>query len=134
MHHLTEVLCNLGYRPTPQRLITLSALEDGEGQLTAEEIHNRVSARYPYADISTIYRNLKLLRNLGLVTQTGLGGGCVQYRLAEKGHHHHLVCRKCGGRLEWAEPLLGPLKEALLKGYGFQADLSHLAILGLCQA
>lgn len=133
MHHLAEALQKLGYRLTPQRLMTLAALEAGEDHLTAEEVYAHVRTRYPHVNLSTIYRNLELLQWLGLVTETDLGGGQVKYHLAEKGHHHHLVCRRCGTTLELGEEVFLPVREAILREQGFRAELSHFAIFGRCR-
>jgi Fur family ferric uptake transcriptional regulator len=56
----------------------------------------------------------------------------VRYHPADKGHHHHLVCRECGAIIDLEEATLTPLKEALLKEYNFVADLRHLGIWGRC--
>lgn len=125
-------LAEKGYRLTPQRLMILSAIEESDSHISAEEIHARIVARYPNVNISTVYRTLELLKRLGLVTETDLGEGRVRYHPAEKGHHHHLVCQQCGAIIDLDESLLTPLKSALLREYKFSADLKHLAILGCC--
>jgi len=125
-------LAERGYRLTPQRVMILSAIEESDSHISAEEIHARIVARYPNVNISTVYRTLELLKRLGLVTETDLGEGRVRYHPAEKGHHHHLVCQECGAVIDLDESLLTPLKTALLREYRFNADLQHLAILGRC--
>jgi len=117
---------------TPQRMMILSAIENTDDHISAEEIYSQVVAKYPNVNISTVYRTLELLKRLGLVTETDLGEGRVRYHPAEKGHHHHLVCRECGTTIDLDESLLAPLKDALLREHGFIADLRHLAILGRC--
>ena len=125
-------LSQQGYRLTPQRIMILEAIEHSDHHISAEEIHAQIVARYPNVNISTVYRTLELLKRLGLVTETDLGEGRVRYHPAEKGHHHHLVCRECGAVIDLDESLLAPLRSALLKEYNFKADLRHLAILGRC--
>ena len=125
-------LSKQGYRLTPQRMMILSAIENSDNHISAEEIYAQIIAKYPNVNISTVYRTLELLGRLGLVTETNLGEGRVRYHPAEKGHHHHLVCRECGAIIDLDESLLAPLKSALLQEYKFIADLSHLAILGQC--
>ncbi len=125
-------LSKQGYRLTPQRIMILSAIENSNNHISAEEIYAQIVAKYPNVNISTVYRTLELLKRLGLVTETDLGEGRVRYHPAEKGHHHHLVCRECGAIIDLDESLLAPLKSALLQEHKFSADLSHLAILGRC--
>ena len=125
-------LSHKGYRMTPQRMMILEAVEAAENHISAEEIYTNVCKRYPHLNISTVYRTLELLKEQGLVTETDMGDGRVRHHSIKKGHHHHLVCQKCGKIIDLAETTLSPLKDALSKEYGFNADLKHLAIFGCC--
>ena len=121
-----------GYRLTPQRLMIFSAIENSDHHISAEEIYAQIVDKYPNVNISTVYRTLDLLKRLGLVTETDLREGRVRYHPAEKGHHHHLVCRECGAIIDLDESVLASLKNALRQEYNFDADLKHLAIIGRC--
>lgn len=127
-----KVLREKGYRLTPQRMLVSEALHNANNHISAEEIFEQLHARYPYSNISTVYRTLELMKRLNLVTETNFGEGRVRYHVAEKGHHHHLVCRTCGKTIDLNEPMLNPLKGTLLQDYDFEADLRHLAIPGEC--
>ncbi|MFC1985754.1 Fur family transcriptional regulator [Chloroflexota bacterium] len=129
---IASELSKRGYRLTPQRMMILSAIENSANHISAEEIYAQIVSKYPNVNISTVYRTLELLERLGLVTKTDLGEGRVRYHPAQKGHHHHLVCRECGAIIDLDESLLAPLKSALFREYNFDADLRHLAILGHC--
>lgn len=129
---IVSELSEMGYRLTPQRVMILSAIENSENHVSAEEIHAQIVAKYPQVNISTVYRTLELLKQLGLVTVTDLGEGRVRYHPVAKGHHHHLVCQDCGAIIDLDDSLLSPLKHILLREYGFLADLKHLAIFGRC--
>jgi len=127
-----QVLRENGHRLTPQRMLVIEALHNADRHISAEEIYKQLHKRYPYANISTVYRTLELLKELNLVTEADLGEGCVRYHVAEKGHHHHLICRGCGKVIDLEDVALSPLKDTLLQKYGFDADLKHLAISGKC--
>jgi len=128
----TDALRERGYRITPQRMLILDALRDSDKHISAEEIYAQVHDEYPHINISTVYRTLELLTSLGLATKTDLGEGRVRYHHAEKGQHHHLVCENCGTIIDMDESFFLPLKNALLEKYQFKANISHLAIFGLC--
>lgn len=129
----TEVMLRgLGYRLTPQRLMIVEAVRNSDEHIFADEIFQTARRSYPHINISTVYRTLELLKALGLVTVTDLGDGKVCYHWAEKGRHHHLVCQSCGQLVGLEDSVLDSLEKALLKRYDFQANLSHLAIFGLC--
>jgi len=135
MSHPGEIVGKLtekGYRLTPQRLLIISAIENSDGHVSAEEIYAQVVAKYPNVNISTVYRTLELLKELGLVTETDFGEGRVRYHPAQKGHHHHLVCTECGAVIDLDESSLSSLKRMLLREYKFSANLKHLAIFGRC--
>ena len=125
-------LSEQGYRLTPQRMMVLSAIENSENHISAEEIYAQVVTKYPHVNISTVYRTLELLQQLGLVTETDLGGGRVRYHPADKGRHHHLICQECGAIIDLDESVLSSLKDVLLRKYNFLADLRHLGIFGSC--
>ena len=130
---IAESLRQEGYRLTPQRMMILTIISDSMSHISAEEIHQKVRERYPFVNISTIYRTLTLLKKLRLISETDLGEGYVRYELLERGRHHHLVCRRCGDSFALEHEFLKPLQLRLLNKYGFAADLDHFAIFGLCQ-
>jgi len=130
---LLEMLRERGYRLTPQRMMVVEAIEGSDDHISAEEICAKARTKYPYINMSTVYRTLELLTEQGLVTETDLGGGRLLYHPAGKAHHHHLVCRKCGGVRDIDTSVLQHLRNELSVKYGFDADLAHIAIFGTCQ-
>lgn len=121
-----------GYRLTPQRQLVLEAVAE-LGHATPDEIVTAVRRTASGVNISTVYRTLELLENLGLVTHTHLGHGPPTYHAATDDDHVHLVCRKCGLVVEIAPDAIGDVVERLLADKGFVADVGHLAIWGTCQ-
>lgn len=136
MSHHTEMVESLrasGHRLTPQRESVLAVIGESQAHLTAEEILRRVRTRYPYLNKSAVYRSLDLLTEIGLVTQTDLGQGRVEYELHQHPHHHHLVCRNCGAVSQVDHENFRPLGRRLKHKYGFRADLDHFAVFGTCR-
>lgn len=127
-----ETLREAGYRLTPQRVMVLQAIAESDRHLTAEAIHQRVIQLYPYLDIATVYRILQLLKRLHLVTEIDLGDGSAQYEVAEPNKHHHMVCRKCGGAYDLSPSYLEEFRTRLINEFGFEPDLEHFAIGGVC--
>lgn len=128
----TGELLKKGYRLTPQRLMVVDALHSVESHISAEEIFAKLKEKYPYANISTVYRTLELLKELGLAAEIEIGDGIARYHAREHSKHHHLICNKCGKTVELPEADLMPLAESLLVKHRFKADMSHLALFGLC--
>ena len=129
---LLERLRDRGYRLTPQRMMVVEAIEASDDHISAEQIRAKAQLKYPYINMSTVYRTLELLTEQGLVTETDLGGGRLLYHPAGKASHHHLVCRRCGKVKDIDVSFFQPLKEELRAKYGFDADLEHIGIFGIC--
>ena len=132
MGQLVQALKERGHRLTPQRQLILEAIEESDGHVSAESVHSKVAAQFPQVNISTVYRTLELLQDLGLVTHTHFDDGIAQYHLASATPHQHMVCRRCGTEREIDVSVLDPLDRYLREQFDFRADLAHFAIVGLC--
>ena len=122
-----------GYRVTPQRQLVLAAVTKLE-HATPEEIWADVQQTASGVNISTIYRALELLEQLGLVTHTHLGHGAPSYHLAAEHVHVHLVCSECGRITQIPPEEVEPLVSALERNHGFQTDVGHLTVFGRCES
>jgi Fur family transcriptional regulator, ferric uptake regulator len=131
---LRTVLRQRGLRMTPQRQLILEAISSSSGHMSAEGLYQRVAEKFPDVNISTVYRTLEVLEELGILRHTHFHEGVAQYHLASEGEHQHLLCRGCGADIELELEVLRPLGAELLRRYGFEADLAHTAIVGLCEA
>jgi Fur family transcriptional regulator, ferric uptake regulator len=120
-----------GYRVTPQRQLVLAAVTKLE-HATPEEIWADVQQTASGVNISTIYRALELLEQLGLVTHTHLGHGAPRYHLAAEAEHVHLVCSHCGRITQISPETVGTLVAGLAENFGFQTDVGHLTVFGRC--
>jgi Fur family transcriptional regulator, ferric uptake regulator len=120
-----------GYRLTPQRQLVLEAV-DRLGHATPDDILCEVRRTASAVNISTVYRTLELLEELGLVSHAHLGHGAPTYHLADRHHHMHLVCRDCDTVLEADLALAAPFADRLRGEFGFETDLRHFAIFGRC--
>jgi len=136
MHHYVkssnETLRKRGYRLTPQRHMILSVIQEAGGHLSIDQILERVQERNPYVSLSTIYRTLELLRELGLVRENHLPGEQPHYEAAESTEHHHLVCRGCRTVIHLEDTLLGNLHEELQNKYTFHGLTLDLVAAGFC--
>src|SRR5690349_4299326 len=121
-----------GYRVTPQRQLVLEAVTKLE-HASPEEIWADVQQTASGVNISTIYRALELLEQLGLVTHTHLGHGAPRYHLAAESQHVHLVCSDCGQVTELSPEAAGPLVTALDEEHGFATEVGHLTVFGTCR-
>ena len=116
---------------TPQRQLVLDAVHE-LGHATPDEVLTRVRSVADGVNISTVYRTLELLEELGLVRHAHLGAGSPTWHPAERAAHLHLVCHTCGvvteAELGLADAFVGSLRTA----HGFTTDMEHFAIYGTC--
>ena len=126
-----DTLRKTGYRLTPQRVMVLRALAEHPGHIGADEIFREVHRLYPYIDLATVYRTIQLLKRLHLVTELDVGG-FARYELVEADRHHHMVCNQCGNAIDFSARYLESFKQTLISEFGFEPDLEHFAIGGLC--
>jgi Fur family ferric uptake transcriptional regulator len=128
---LTEGLRARGMRSTPQRRHVLEAV-DALGHATAEQICDYVRRTDADVSLATVYRTLELLEELELVTHAHLEHGAPTYHSVRSEEHLHLVCRECN-RVQDADADLGhALARAVEEQTGFQTDVRHMALHGLC--
>ena len=127
-----ETLRLKGHRLTPQRLIVLSTIASGDGHMGVDEVFRAAKKAYPYMDIATVYRTLHLFKDLGVVTEVAIGDR-LHFELTDPdGHHHHMVCRGCNGAFNLSPHYLAEFRSTLNKEFGFEPDLEHFAVTGVC--
>ena len=122
-----------GLRLTQPRKVILDYIHDRGDHLTAEEIINYVHGKFPRVNKLTIYRTLELLEKNDCVFKSESMDQTI-YHHAEEGHHHHLVCRKCGKTVDCEEDIFAPVERLLQKKHGFRVDFKHVVISGLCKS
>jgi Fur family ferric uptake transcriptional regulator len=122
-----------GYRITPQRQLVLESVERlGHG--TPEEILVEVQRTATGVNLSTVYRNLEVLEQVGLVTHAHIGHGAPTYHSVGEHVHIHLVCDRCGSIESVDAAVADPFLDELRTRSGFVTDVSHVALHGTCRA
>jgi Fur family ferric uptake transcriptional regulator len=129
---LLDRLRHVGLRATTQRRVIVEALLAHPAHVTAEGLATEVRVQYPEVHSATVYRTLEVLESLGVLYRLDNGHAPTQWHLSE-GSHQHLVCDSCGQVEEVSNPAFARLAVAIQKDYGFNVDLRHTAIRGLCR-
>jgi Fur family ferric uptake transcriptional regulator len=134
MRDLGELLKARGMRLTPQRVRILDAVRALD-HATPDGLAAAVGRDGgPALSLSTIYRNLDALEEVGMVSHTHLDHRSPTYHLSEHADHLHLVCLTCGLVIESTLATADPFVGNLLTRHGFVADVKHMAIHGWCAA
>jgi Fur family ferric uptake transcriptional regulator len=127
-----ERLRGSGYRLTPQRELILAAVER-LGHATPDEVLAEVRTHSSAVNISTVYRTLEVLEELGLVRHAHLSDRAPTYHSVTEHEHFHLVCRNCRGVTSVDVEVAAPLVAALAESHGFEPVLGHLTVFGRCR-
>ena len=126
------VLREQGNRLTPQREVVLHAVEQ-LGHATADDIQRRLAEEAPTLNLSTIYRSLALLEELGVIQHVDLADRTTVYHSKAIPAHVHLACSQCGQVIDAQPDDFGALALTLIRTYGFDADLERLVVHGTCR-
>ncbi|MCX6396637.1 MAG: Fur family transcriptional regulator [Propionibacteriales bacterium] len=120
-----------GHRLTPQRELVLAAVE-ALGHATPDEIYAEVRTRSEAINLSTVYRTLELLDELGLIRHAHLTDRAPTYHSAAGHEHSHLVCRGCHEVISIGRESMEGALTALAGAHGFVPDYGHLTVFGSC--
>ena len=122
-----------GFRITPQRQLVLEAVETLRHG-TPEEILIEVQRTATGVNLSTVYRTLEVLEDVGLVTHAHIGHGAPTYHAVDDHVHIHLVCDRCGKVMSVSAEVADDFVDRLRTDHEFVTDISHMAIHGWCTA
>lgn len=132
LEEIVSVLRAEGKRLTSQRILILRIIQESEGHLEADEIYRRAREEDPRISLSTVYRTLGVLKDIGLVRELHLDEEHHHYELARGETHYHLICSECGKITEFKSELIESLLKELNRDYGFEVYNAHIDIVGIC--
>ena len=119
-------------RSTAQRRLLLELIRQAGGHLDADELYRRAREQEPSISLSTVYRNLKLFKSLGLVEERHFAEEHHHYEAKAATEHYHLVCLGCGEVIEFQSPLTEQMKQDIGSERGYVITESEVHLLGYC--
>ena len=128
-----ELLRDRGLRMTPQRRAIVAEVMRTSGHISPTAIARTVQGEMPGVNASTVYRTLALLEEVGVLAHSHLESG-AEYHRSEEAAHVHLTCNRCGSDDALSLREADALHALIRAHHGFEADLTHFAIGGLCRA
>ena len=118
-------------RSTEQRELIRQILKHADEHLDADKIYLQARQRSPSISLSTVYRNLQLFKETGLVEEHQFGSRRY-YEPVPQAKHHHLVCLGCGRVFEFKCPSTERLKFRIRKEEGFRVTDAEVRLSGYC--
>lgn len=132
-----------GLRFTQPRKIILDVLDGTTDHLSAEDIFMKVHPTYPNIGLTTVYRNLEVLEEMGIIGKFHFGDGRHRYELVQSpkkpGHHHHLICTGCKQIIDYDDfvdkevEFLEKVELALSLRHDFQITGHMIQFYGICR-
>lgn len=119
-------------RNTRQRQLVLDCVRAHSDHPTAEDVYLEVTARDPKISRGTVYRNLNLLEETGVIT-TVKTPGAMRFDWRCDGHSH-VVCRVCGAVADTPLPYDTSADERAAQETGFAVESHSLVFEGICPA
>jgi Fur family ferric uptake transcriptional regulator len=129
---LAEGLRSRGYKLTQQRVAVLKVVYEAGEHLTPAQVYGRAGEMCSSLGLTTVYRTLELLLELGFVSRVHLDEGCHAYALVRERGGHHLVCQACHRVVDFPCRGLTELIEEATEGTGFRVESHFLELVGLC--
>lgn len=126
-----EKLKSTGVRMTPQRHAILAYLLETMCHPTADEIYKALADRFPSMSVATVYNNLRLFKEAGLVRELTYGDSSSKFD-ANISTHYHVICRECNRIVDFECDLLGEVENVASKETGFVVDNHRLEVYGVC--
>ena len=122
-----------GLLATHQRQILYEVMEKMSGHPSPEEVYARVKKRVPAISLATVYKNIHLFVEKGVLKELSMHHGSMRVELNE-GVHHHTVCSECKAVTDVDEDDLGVLPSLGKLPGGFQVNRFSIDIIGVCAA
>lgn len=128
------VLCReRGLPLTVQRRDILRAILERDDHPSADQVYEAVRERIPGLSLTTVYRVLDTLVELGVVRRLHHAGTGARFD-GKTERHHHLVCRKCGCVIDIETDSLEGLRVPSGERRGFAIEDYSVHFVGLCRA
>jgi Fur family ferric uptake transcriptional regulator len=119
-------------RPTRQRAAVAAALDRSDEFRSAQELHSMLRDNGETIGLTTVYRALQAMADAGQVDVLRADDGEAVYRRCSTGHHHHLVCRRCGHTVEVDGPAVERWADKVARDHGFSGITHTLEVFGTC--
>jgi len=132
-----------GFRLTNPRNIIINILRNTTEHLSAEDVYVRALKINPSIGLTTVYRTLELLHQIGVLHRFDFGEKKARFELIDnhkkKEHHHHLVCMRCKNIIDYTDflkeelELMKKTEKALSKKYHYKITHHVIDFYGICE-
>lgn len=132
---LKDIIKKKGLKYTKQREIIFETILESDDHLNAEEVYNKICAKYPEINIgiATVYRALVFLEEADLISSISLDRDGKKFETNFKNHHDHLICVRCNKIVEFHDDDIEIKQENIAKDKGFELINHTMNLYGVCK-
>jgi Fur family ferric uptake transcriptional regulator len=127
----SDLLLSPKLRMTRQRQAILEELRNADWHPTADEVYERVRRRLPRISLGTVYRNLEILSESGMIRKLDFGGAKKRFD-SKLEDHYHVRCISCGRVEDIPVKPLTMIQDAFNDVRDYQIIGHQLVLIGLC--
>ena len=129
---LIDRLRERGYRITPQRRAVIEVLLNSDDHPSVTVIYERVRDRFPMTRLSTVYKTISLLRDVGEIHELRFSDNTNRYDAAGTRPHAHIICTKCGQVGDLDTEMSGRLRTEIAQDTGYDIEWERHDFFGIC--
>jgi Fur family peroxide stress response transcriptional regulator len=126
-----ETLKETKVRITPQRHAILEYLINSMSHPTADEIYKALEGKFPNMSVATVYNNLRVFREVGLVKELTYGDSSSRFDFVTT-QHYHVICDTCGKIVDFHYPGLDEVEQLASHVTGFKISHHRMEVYGSC--
>ncbi|WP_347552449.1 peroxide-responsive transcriptional repressor PerR [Pseudalkalibacillus hwajinpoensis] len=131
LHEAIDAMKNSGVRITPQRHAILEHLIQSMAHPTADEIYKSLEGKFPNMSVATVYNNLRVFKEIGLVKELTYGDASSRFDCVTT-DHYHIICDDCGKIVDFHYPGLDEVETLAEQVTGFRVGDHRMEIYGTC--
>ena len=130
-----------GLRITAPREAVMEVLSKSDTHMSAKDIYAEVLKIEPSAGLTTVYRTLEMLADMGLVSRVEIGDKTTRYEMNEHKdapHHHHIICINCRKVIDYSDfseeevELFSKMTKSIEKKYNIKITGHNVQFFGIC--
>lgn len=120
-------------RSTKQRSFLLKIIKESAEHLDASEIYKIAMQEMPRISLATVYRNLHILKEKGLINEVRIDESHHHYEVKTSKEHYHIICRNCGVVEEFEFPIIKTINKSVKKLEDFEIIDAEVKLTGYCK-